>query len=98
MSDEQKESESKKNLRHFLGRIAIWIGLAIVLFVFIIGIYISLAAFNSQFTPITDLGSVLTPILLTGIILIIFGIAAILYPTGPSKDGSWVLMTGPYVR
>ena len=75
-----------------------WIGIAILLFVLIIGMYISLAAHMSQSFPVTEYGSLLAPAVVTGIVLILFGVAALLYPTGPSKDGSWVIMTGPYVR
>jgi hypothetical protein len=75
-----------------------WVGISIMLFVFITEMYLSLAAYTSHYTEYTSQGSLLSPLLLTGIVLILFGVAAILYPSGPSKDGSWVLMTGPYVR
>jgi uncharacterized membrane protein HdeD (DUF308 family) len=98
-SDEQQTKEQEQNLLpQFVGKIVMWIGIAIILFVFITGMYLSLAAYTSHFVQYTSEGSKLTPLLLTGIVLILFGVAAILYPTGPSKDGVWVLMTGPYVR
>jgi hypothetical protein len=95
--EQQKETEQKP-LRWFIGRIVTWVGLAIVTFVLIITMYISLAAYTGQSIQFTNYENLLSPIILTGIVLILFGVAALLYPTGPSKDGSWILMMGPYVR
>lgn len=95
--EQQKETEQKP-LRRFIGRIVTWVGLAIVTFVLIIAMYISLAAYTGQNIQFTNYENLLSPIILTGIVLILFGVAALLYPTGPSKDGSWILMMGPYVR
>lgn len=95
--EQQKETEQKP-LRRFIGRIVTCVGLAIVTFVLIIAMYISLAAYTGQSIQFTNYENLLSPIILTGIVLILFGVAALLYPTGPSKDGSWILMMGPYVR
>lgn len=96
--EEQQKEPEQKHLRRFIGRIVTWVGLAIVTFVLIIAMYISLAAYTGQNIQFTNYENLLSPIILTGIVLILFGVAALLYPTGPSKDGSWILMMGPYVR
>jgi uncharacterized membrane protein (DUF485 family) len=97
--EEQQTKEPEQDLlRQRIGKFVMWVGISIMLFVFITGMYISLAAYTSHFVQYTSEGSLLTPLLLTGIVLILFGVAAIIYPSGPSKDGSWILMMGPYVR
>lgn len=99
MSEEHQTGESEQTpLQRIIGRVVMGIGIAIALFVFITGMYISLAAYTGQSVQFINYENWSSPILLTGIILILFGVAAILYPTGPSEDGLWVLMTGPYVR
>ncbi|TET10748.1 MAG: hypothetical protein E3J86_04875 [Candidatus Thorarchaeota archaeon] len=97
--EEQQTKEPEQDLlRQRIGKFVMWAGIAIMLFVLITGMYLSLAAYTSHFVQYTSEGSLLTPLVLTGIVLILFGVAALLYPSGPSEDGSWILMMGPYVR
>ena len=92
-----KQNAKRSNYRvlRFIGQ---WVVVAIVLFVFITAMYISLAAYTGQSIQLTNFESLQTPVILTGIVLIVFGIASILYSSGASKDGAWTIMTGPYLR
>ncbi|MFX1482991.1 MAG: hypothetical protein ACFFCP_07365 [Promethearchaeota archaeon] len=96
---EQKGTKTRRDIRHLFGQVVMWIGIAVVLMVLITGLYVSLAVYPTGYGPdITSYGNLSTPLILTGIVLIILGLAVLLFPSGLSKDSNWVLMTGPYVR
>jgi hypothetical protein len=96
--NEENEQEAKTLIQRVLRLVAQWFVVGIVLFVVITGAYISLAAYTGQSVQFTGYESLQTPAILTGIILIIFGFAYILYSSGPSKDGAWTIMTDPFFR
>ena len=95
---EENEQQTKKPGHKVLRLIAQWAIVGVVLFVFITGMYISLAAYTGHSIQFTNFDSFQTPLILTGIVLSLFIIASIFFSSFASKDGAWVLMTGPYVR
>lgn len=97
-NENPKKVSKQRSTHRVIGKALLLLGFSVSLFTFIIAMYISLAAYTGQSTQITDYRSLLSPLTLTGVVMMVFGLAALLYPSGLSKDGSWVLMTGPYVR
>ncbi|MFW9811092.1 MAG: hypothetical protein ACFFF9_01405 [Candidatus Thorarchaeota archaeon] len=94
MSDRQTTRTGQKAL-HLIVK---WVVVGIILFVFITGAYISLAAYTGQSVQFTGYDSLQTPAILTGIVLFLFVIASILFSSFTDDDGAWIIKTGPYVR
>ena len=96
--NEKNEQKMKTSHHRALRVVAQWGVVALVTFALITEMYLSLYAYMGQDTQIFNYENWQSPIALTIVVLIIFGIAYILYHSGPSKDGAWTIMTGPYVR
>ncbi|MHA2379410.1 MAG: hypothetical protein ACXADS_09030 [Candidatus Thorarchaeota archaeon] len=92
------ESIRQSSTRRF-GRAVFWIGVALVAIVTILGAAVLLVtAYAGSGFLITSYGNIAIPLLAIGTVMILVGLVAYCLPEGFSKDGLWVLKTGPYVR
>ena len=92
------ERQTMKSSQRILRLIVQWFVVGIVLFVFITGAYISLAAYTGQSVQFTSYESLQTPAIITGIVLIFFVFASIIFSSFTDNEGAWIVKTGPYVR
>ena len=99
MTEPQAEGHRKIPLKRRIGKIALSVGLFVIVLVIVLGILTSLVSAYEGSTELVRQYDVLArPIIVFGIILVLSGLVAILLPEGLSQDGVWILKTGPYVR
>ncbi|MFX1604574.1 MAG: hypothetical protein ACFFDD_01575, partial [Promethearchaeota archaeon] len=83
-------------LKRRIGKIVLAAGLLIIVVVIVLGMFASLVSATGGSTELLRVyNTILGPGLVIGILLVMVGFAAILLPEGLSKDGVWVLKTGP---
>ena len=99
MTSSQEESTIEKQSRKKrLGRAALYLGLSIILVVFVFSLSMSIvSSYSGVEIPVSSYSYLSSLITVIGIMLIIAGIVAIILPDGPSRDGVWVMKLGPLV-
>lgn len=98
MTEPQTEGRREIPLRRRIGKIVLAVGLFVIVLVIVLGILTSLVSAYGGSTELVRVYDVIAyPCFVFGIILVMGGLVAIILPEGPSKDGVWVLKTGPYI-
>jgi len=101
LTERQSESEQHDipSFRRRAGRVAVMTGVFLITSLVVLGVCVS---FVAAFTGSSSLGqaylNATIPGFVIGVLLMTVGLAAALLPEGLSKDGLWVLQTGPYIR
>jgi uncharacterized membrane protein YidH (DUF202 family) len=100
MSSEQEETETPTpSMRKRIGRLVLYVGLAVLVIDLVSSFLISLvSAYSGSENPMTNYQTLNLFIVVAGILMVFAGLAAVLLPEGPSKDGLWVMKLGPFVR
>ena len=80
-----------------VGRILFISGVAIVVGVIVLGFSVVLvAAYTGSLVIVSIYGGYAIPALLSGILLIVIGLIALILPGGFSKDVVWAMKIGPF--
>ena len=99
MTETQAEGQRNIQQRRLIGKIGLAIGILLVVFVIILGLFVSVVSANDGSTELHSLyDAIARPVLVFGMLLVISGLLAIVLPEGLSQDGVWILKTGPYIR
>ncbi len=100
MSEAPTTTESARySLGRRVGRAVFWTGVAIIAVVTILGAAVMLAsAYTGTGFLLTSYTNLAIPLVIIGAVMILVGLVAYCLPEGFSRDGLWVLKTGPYVR
>lgn len=86
-------------VRRLIGRFLFWIGVIIIGAVIVLGVVvISVSALTGSTTLAVGYSNSAIPFLIIGILILLVGLTMALLPDGFSRDGLWVLKTGPFVR
>jgi len=98
MNTAQEEADVRKpSRRKGAGRVIFFIGFALLLIAIVFSFSISLvSSYSGAEVPISDYSGIISLIFTAELLLILAGLAAVVLPEGPSKDGIWVMMVGPY--
>jgi hypothetical protein len=99
----ERQSESEQNdipsFRRRVGKVAVMTGVFLIASLVILGVCVSfVAAFTGSSSLSQGYLNIAIPGFVFGVLLMIVGFAAALLPEGLSKDGLWVMQTGPYIR
>lgn len=87
---------NQQSRRKRIGRIVLMMGLALVVIVITSSILISVvAAYSGIEIPLASFEFLQFILVVSGILMVLVGLAAVLLPEGPSKDGLWVMKMGP---
>jgi hypothetical protein len=98
MTEPQTEGQRGILPRRRIGKIVLAVGLFVIVLVIVLGILTSLVSAYGGSTELVRVYDVIAyPCFVFGIILVMGGFVAIILPEGPSKDGVWILKTGPYI-
>ncbi|MCK4794995.1 MAG: hypothetical protein KAV87_65305 [Desulfobacteraceae bacterium] len=80
-----------------IGRFLFISGVAIVIGVIVLGLSVVLvAAYTGSLVIVSIYGGYAIPALLSGILLIVIGLIALILPGGFSKDVVWAMKIGPF--
>lgn len=96
MNEKTKDGEARDaSRRKRIGKAIFWLGAVLVISTVLAPFVVSALAYTGMDVQLGFYESFLTPLFIFGIIMIILGIALALFP-GFSKDGLWIMMTGPF--
>jgi uncharacterized integral membrane protein len=99
MTETQAEGQRNIQQRRLIGKIGLAIGIFLIVFVIVLGLFVSVVSANDGSTELAHIYDVIArPILVFGMLFVISGLLAIVLPEGLSQDGIWILKTGPYTR
>ncbi len=80
-----------------VGRILFILGVTIVVSGIVLGLSVVLvAAYTGSLVIVSIYGGYAIPALLSGILLIVIGLIALILPGGFSKDAVWAMRIGPF--
>jgi hypothetical protein len=97
MNESHREPEPRRlTKRQRIGRIFFAIGCVLAGLSVVCMFTVSAAAFSGVDIDVSLLAGLITPFGVLGVVLILLGLAMVLLPDGPSKDGVWVMMLGPF--
>lgn len=97
MNETEEESESSvKSTRKRIGRILFMAGLLLLSFSVLSILVVSVVAYTGGTIQVSTYSGYLVPIGIFGGLLLVAGLLMVVLPDGPSKDGVWVMMLGPY--
>ncbi|TFF91570.1 hypothetical protein EU546_08430 [Candidatus Thorarchaeota archaeon] len=97
MNKTEDNHESRKDgKRRKLGRVLFMAGLVVLSFSIVSVLVVSVAAYSGLPIQVSSYSSYLVPIGIFGVLMVVAGIVMVILPEGPSKDGVWVMMMGPY--
>jgi uncharacterized membrane protein HdeD (DUF308 family) len=97
VNESQKEpKKSRLTKRQRIGRVFLAIGSILAGFSVVCLFTIPAAAFSGADTDVSPLAGLIAPSGVLGVVLILLGLAMVILPDGPSKDGVWVMMLGPF--
>ncbi|UCH05542.1 MAG: hypothetical protein JSW05_05085 [Candidatus Thorarchaeota archaeon] len=86
-------------MRRVIGRILFWIGVVIIGAVIVLEVAVnSVSAITGSNTLVVGYSNSAIPLLIIGILIMIVGFMMAILPDGFSRDGLWVLKTGPFLR
>jgi archaellum biogenesis protein FlaJ (TadC family) len=87
---------NQQSKRKRIGRIVLMMGLALIVIVITSSLLISVvAAYSGIGNPIASFEYLQFILVISGILMVLVGLAAVLLPEGPSKDGVWIMKMGP---
>lgn len=96
MNEKTKEGEARDaSRRKRIGKVIFWLGVVLVIATVLAPFVVSVLAYTGMEVQLGFYESFLTPLFIFGIIMVILGIALALFP-GFSRDGLWIMMTGPF--
>lgn len=96
MNEKTKEGEARDaSRRKRIGKVIFWLGVVLVIATVLAPFVVSVLAYTGMEVHLGFYESFLTPLFIFGIIMVILGIALALFP-GFSRDGLWIMMTGPF--
>ncbi|MBS3793961.1 MAG: hypothetical protein KGY80_03645 [Candidatus Thorarchaeota archaeon] len=96
MNEESMEGEpAGTSHRKRIGKGIFWLGVLLVIATVLAPFVVSALAYTGRDVQLGFYEIFLTPLLIFGIIMVIIGIVLVLFP-GFSKDGLWIMMTGPF--
>jgi hypothetical protein len=99
LTERQSEDQSLTPIRRRVGKVALVTGVFLIASLIILGACVSLVA---AYTGAAGLNQtyldIATPGVVIGLLLMVVGLIAVLLPDGLSKDGLWIIQTGPYIR
>ncbi|MFW9889217.1 MAG: hypothetical protein ACFFER_13610 [Candidatus Thorarchaeota archaeon] len=101
MTERQSESEGHKtpSFRRRVGKIALVLGVFLIVSLIVLGAFVSLAAAYTGDSALNQLYlDIAIPGLLLGFLLMIVGVTSVLLSEGFSKDWLWSMQFGPYLR
>ena len=97
MNEDIYESKSDgPTRRQRIGRVLFVIGCILASFSVVSFLTVSAAAFSGFAIDVVAYAGLVTPLGVLGVVLILVGLTMALLPDGPSQDGVWVMMMGPY--
>jgi uncharacterized membrane protein YadS len=95
----EPDNQSATPIRRRAGKVVSIAGVFLIASLVILGVCVS---FVAAYTGSIDLSqgylNIAIPGFVIGFLLVIVGLTAALLPEGLSKDGLWVMQTGPYIR
>ena len=95
MNESELESEPEEiTRRQRLGRVVFFVGCLLAAFSVLSVVTVSVAASTGMVAEVSTYTSFAVPIGILGVLLILVGLAVVLLPDGPSRDGVWVMMMG----
>jgi len=95
---QSKPDREMVSARRRIGKIMFLIGLIVVGMTVASLVILSAAAYGGYDVQLTSYSNIMTPIIVVGFLILLVGLALAVLPEGPSKDGLWVLKTGPYIK
>lgn len=97
MNSQQEESEIvPPSRRKRIGRVVFLLGIALIVIGLVSSLLISVvSAYSGSVPPMGNFGYIELFLVISGLLLVLAGLAAVLLPEGPSRDGLWVMKIGP---
>ena len=98
-ADNEEAETTRPSRRRMVGCMTFFIGLSLLLVVIVFSLSVSVvSSYSGTQIPTSNYSSIITLILILGLILIVAGLTAIILPDGLSRDGVWAMKLGPFVR
>lgn len=96
-SSQEVPVPQKQSTRKRYGRAVFYLGLSILLVVFILSLsMLIVSSYSGVETSISGFSPFALLFTVIGILLIIAGIVAIILPEGLTNDGVWIMKLGPF--
>lgn len=97
MNSQQEEiGVTYPSRRKRIGRVLFLVGIALIVIGLVSSLLISVvSAYSGSVPPTASFEYVRLFLVISGLLLVLAGLAAVLLPEGPSKDGLWVMKIGP---